>query len=265
AAAIQPAEPPPTTRTFLSLDPICHRSPGTWGVRLGITGHSRHVPEPGVVRRQVLRRQPELAQQVRRQPRRRARAEPLGAFRVQPVKTVQDGLVAFMAPQPARIHGTPAISGYATELQRNVGGTAEKLVFEIRAGRRFRSPVVEFRPEPVGDACRALHFPPELVVRATAQAVMHIDEVEDFVEAVGHYPVEAQSERRHVVAVREMLGEHYRREMAQVKPGRLEWFDKAAGQPDRDAVALPRRFANADPELDDPCPEGVAMAALEPP
>src|SRR5690606_3688635 len=131
--------------------------------------------------------------------------------------------------------------------------------------RRLRAPVVELGLEPFIGALRPSHFSPVIGVAAASQAEMHVDEVENFVEPVRHDAVEAKRERRVIVAAREVLGEHYRCEVADVKAGRFQRFDKVGGKPDGDAVAYPRLLAMPDLETHDARIERRRMAALETP
>ena len=90
----------------------------------------------------------------------------------------------------------------------------EELIYEIGNRRWLDSPVVKFGPQSVVDPFRAPDFAPEFRVRATRQAVMHIDEVQNLVEAVLHNPVKSKRERLHVVTVGKMLGQHLRGKFA---------------------------------------------------
>ena len=102
------------------------------------------------------------------------------------------------------------------------------LINKIARRRDFDFPEIEFGLESIVNTLGFANFAPELRVRPLCQAVMHIDEIEDFVVAIGHDAVVTVGERCHVVIEWEMLGEHDRCQATEIQVGRLQRFDETA-------------------------------------
>ena len=117
--------------------------------------------------------------------------------------------------------------------------------------------------QPVSDAFRSLHLAPEFRVSSTGQAIMHVDEIQNFVETIRHDAVKSIRGRCHVVAKGKVLGQHHGCQIAQIETRRLQRLDKAAGQTYRYAVSNPGFLAMTNFEMYDPAVQRPGMSAFE--